>query len=69
VDPAAQVSLSPLHIAADDDEHAELVFEVAEFCECVFYRSVLGHREVGMEGKIIVEEQALPSWDARRGIP
>jgi plastocyanin len=62
------VSLSPLHIVADD-EHAELVFEVAELGECVFYCSVPGHREVGMEGKIVVEEQALPSWDARRGIP
>jgi uncharacterized cupredoxin-like copper-binding protein len=50
------VSLSPLHIAADGNEHAELLFEAAEPDECVSYCSVPGHREAGMEGKIIIEE-------------
>ncbi len=56
VDPAAQVSLSPLHIAADGNEHAELVFEASEPGEYVFYCSVPGHLEAGMEGKFIIEE-------------
>jgi uncharacterized cupredoxin-like copper-binding protein len=55
-DPAAQVSLSPLHIAADANAHAELVFEATEPGEYVFYCSVPGHRELGREGKSIVEE-------------
>jgi uncharacterized cupredoxin-like copper-binding protein len=56
VDPAAQVSLSPLHIAADGNEHAELVFEASEPGEYVFYCSVPGHLEAGMVGKFIIEE-------------
>ncbi len=56
VDPVAQVSLSPLHIAADGNEHAELVFEATDAGEYVFYCSVPGHLEAGMVGKFIIEE-------------
>lgn len=52
----AQVSLVPLHIAAEGDEHADLIFEAREPGEYVFYCSVTGHRENGMVGRIIVEE-------------
>ena len=55
-DPAAQVSLQPLHIAAEGYEHAELVFEATEADVYEFYCSVPGHREAGMVGKIIIEE-------------
>ncbi len=55
-DPAAQVSLSPLHIAAEGNEHAELVFEATDAGEYVFYCSVPGHLEAGMVGKFIIEE-------------
>ncbi len=55
-DPDAQVSLVPLHIAAEGNEHAELVFEATEADEYEFYCSVPGHREAGMVGKIIIEE-------------
>ena len=55
-DPAAQVSLSPLHIAAEGNEHAELVFEATDAGEYVFYCSVPGHVEAGMVGKFIIEE-------------
>ncbi len=56
MDPEAQVSLQPLHIAAEGDEHGELVFEATEPDEYVFYCSVPGHREAGMVGTIIIEE-------------
>ena len=56
MDPEAQVSLQPLHIAAEGDEHGELVFEAIEPGEYVFYCSVPGHREAGMVGTIIIEE-------------
>ena len=56
MDPEAQVSLQPLHVAAEGDEHGELVFEATEPGEYVFYCSVPGHREVGMVGTIIIEE-------------
>ncbi len=56
MDPEAQVSLQPLHIAAEGDEHGELVFEATEPGEYVFYCSVPGHREAGMVGTIIIEE-------------
>ncbi len=55
-DPAGQVSLTPLHIAADGNEHAELVFEATEPDEYIFYCSVPGHLEAGMVGKFIIEE-------------
>ena len=54
--PAGQVSLSPLHIAAEGNEHAELVFEATDAGEYVFYCSVPGHVEAGMVGKFIIEE-------------
>lgn len=56
MDPEAQVSLQPLHIAAEGDEHGELVFEATEVGEYVFYCSVPGHQEAGMVGTIIIEE-------------
>ncbi len=56
MDLEAQVSLQPLHIAAEGDEHGELVFEATEAGEYVFYCSVPGHREAGMVGTIIIEE-------------
>ncbi len=56
MDPEAQVSLQALHIAAEGDEHGELVFEATEPGEYVFYCSVPGHREAGMVGTIIIEE-------------
>lgn len=56
VDPEAQVSLQPLHIAAEANEHGELVFEATEPGEYEFYCSVPGHREAGMVGTIIIEE-------------
>ena len=56
MDPEAQVSLQPLHIAAEGNEHGELVFEATEPDEYVFYCSVPGHREAGMVGTIIIEE-------------
>ena len=56
MDPEAQVSLQPLHVAAEGDEHGELVFEATEAGEYEFYCSVPGHREAGMVGMIIIEE-------------
>ncbi len=56
MDPEAQVSLQPLHIAAEGEEHGELLFEATEPDEYVFYCSVPGHREAGMVGTIIIEE-------------
>ena len=56
MDPEAQVSLQPLHIAAEADDYGELVFEATEAGEYEFYCSVPGHREAGMVGKIIIEE-------------
>ena len=56
MDPEAQVSLEPLHIAAEGNDHGELVFEATEAGEYEFYCSVPGHREAGMVGKIIIVE-------------
>ncbi len=56
VDTEAQVSLQPLHIAAEANEHGELVFEATDAGEYVFYCSVPGHVEAGMVGKVIIEE-------------
>ena len=56
VGPEAQVSLQPLHIAAEGNEHGELVFEATEAGEYEFYCSAPGHREAGMVGTIIIEE-------------
>lgn len=52
----AQVSLQPLHVAAEGKQHADLVFEATEPGEHEFYCSVPGHREAGMVGKIVIEE-------------
>ena len=56
MDPEAQVSLQPLHIAAEANDYGELVFEATEAGEYEFYCSVPGHREAGMVGKIVIEE-------------
>ncbi len=56
VDTEAQVSLQPLHIAAEGNEHGELVFTATEAGEYEFYCSVPGHREAGMVGTVIIEE-------------
>ncbi len=55
-DSGAQVSLQPLHIAAEANDHGELVFQATEAGEYEFYCSVPGHREAGMVGTIIIEE-------------
>ena len=55
MDPEAQVSLQPLHIAAEANDYGELVFEATEAGEYEFYCSVPGHREAGMVGKIVIE--------------
>jgi len=49
-----QVSLRPLHVAADAEQHADLLFEATEAGEYVFYCSVTGHQEGGMVGTIVV---------------
>ncbi len=56
VDADAQVSLQPLHIAAEGNDYGELVFEATEAGEYEFYCSVPGHWEAGMVGTVIIEE-------------
>ncbi len=56
MDGDAQVSLQPLHVAAEANDHGDLVFQATEAGEYVFYCSVPGHLEAGMVGTIIVEE-------------
>lgn len=51
-----QVSLQPLHVAAEGNEHTDLVFQATEPGEFEFYCSVAGHKEVGMVGTIVVTE-------------
>jgi len=45
-----------LHVAADPGEHGVLFFTAEEPGEYEFFCSVLGHREAGMKGTIVVEE-------------
>ncbi len=54
-DSGAQVSLQPLHIAAEANDHGELIFQATEAGQYEFYCSVPGHREAGMVGTIIIE--------------
>jgi len=49
-----QVSLRPLHVAAEAQERADLLFEATEAGEYVVYCSAFGHRESGMVGTIVV---------------
>lgn len=48
------VSAAPLHIAAEGSSHADLVFRATAPGNYVFYCSVPGHRQAGMEGVIRV---------------
>ncbi|GBD24085.1 Plastocyanin [bacterium HR29] len=53
---APLVSATPLHIAAQGSTHADLVFRATKPGTYVFYCSVPGHRQAGMEGLIRVTE-------------
>lgn len=44
-----------LHVAAAAGKSSEVTFTAAKPGEYTFYCTVLGHRQAGMEGKIIVE--------------
>jgi uncharacterized cupredoxin-like copper-binding protein len=48
------VSLSPLHVAVEAEEQADMIFEATAPGEYVVYCSVTGHRESGMIGTIVV---------------
>ena len=49
-----QMSPRPLHVAAEAEENADMVFAATAPGEYVVYCSVTGHRESGMIGTIVV---------------
>ncbi len=51
---AAAAEATQLHIAADRGKSAEVSFTPTQAGDYVFYCTVPGHREAGMQGKLVV---------------
>lgn len=51
----APMDMAALHLAMDPGMNGEMRFTPTEAGEYEFYCSVVGHREAGMKGKLIVE--------------